>query len=337
MNPLISIVIPVFNGEKFIKNCVESIVVQTIKEIQIIIVDDGSQDNTLSILRILESKDERIEVIHQNNAGVSAARNIGLQAVQAEWVLFVDADDKIEPDYCLSLLDAASDLCTDVIIARPSSKGQSRHSLLQEKQKLVQACLSYNESSYSFNIDAPWGKLFRYRVICEKHICFPEELTRSEDAYFCLRFYEAADSIGVLNQFGYIHMEREGSICHRFESDSIEMLEKILCLNQQWIMTYHSGEESYLNALWYRVLPGIVECERSFFLHPEFSGKLIFEYQKFLRQPMICLAIHNLKLSTMLNKQYKMRLSFYKLHLGWLFILLKKSMKNSLDIKEIEK
>ena len=161
MNPLISIVIPVFNGEKFIKNCVESIVVQTIKEIQIIIVDDGSQDNTLSILRILESKDERIEVIHQNNAGVSAARNIGLQAVQAEWVLFVDADDKIEPDYCLSLLDAASDLCTDVIIARPSSKGQSRHSLLQEKQKLVQACLSYNESSYSFNIDAPWGKLFR--------------------------------------------------------------------------------------------------------------------------------------------------------------------------------
>ena len=322
MNPIVSIVIPVFNGEKFIKDCIESVMAQTVKDLQIIVVDDGSEDHTLSMLRVLESEDERIEVIHQNNTGVSAARNTGLQAVRAEWVLFVDADDKIEPDYCSSLLDAAYCLHTDVVIARQSSEGQPRYCLLQEKEKLVQACLSYNESSYPFNIDAPWGKIFRYRVISEKHICFPEELTRSEDAYFCLQFYEAADSIGVLNQFGYIHTEREGSICRSFAPDAPEILERVLRVNQQWIMTHHSHEESYLNALWYRVLPGIVECERNFFLHPDFSGKLGFEYQEFLRQPMVHQAIHNLKLSVVIIKQYKFRLLLYKLHLGWLFIMI---------------
>ena len=137
MNPIVSIVIPVFNGEKFIKDCIESVMAQTVKELQIIVVDDGSEDHTLSILRVLESEDERIEVIHQNNAGVSAARNTGLQAVRAEWVLFVDADDKIEPDYCSSLLDAAYCLHTDVVIARQLLEGQPRYYLLQEKEKLV--------------------------------------------------------------------------------------------------------------------------------------------------------------------------------------------------------
>ena len=103
MKPIVSIVIPVFNGEAFIKNCITSVINQTIQELQIIVVDDGSKDNTLQILRAFENEDERIEVIHQDNAGVSAARNAGLQSVQSEWVLFVDADDTIMPEY-LSLI-----------------------------------------------------------------------------------------------------------------------------------------------------------------------------------------------------------------------------------------
>lgn len=324
MSPTVSIIIPVFNGEKFIEDCIKSIKAQTIKDLQVIIVDDGSRDHTLSILKALELEDERIEVIHQNNAGVSAARNAGLQVVQAEWVLFVDADDTIAPDYCASLLDAANYLHADVVIARQLAETRPRYYLFQEKEKLVQACLSYNESCYPFNIDAPWGKIFRHRVICEKNICFPEELTRSEDAYFCLQFYEAANSIGILNQFGYVHTEREGSICRSFVPTAPEMLEKVLRKNQEWVITSHPGEKKYLNALWFRVLPGIVECERTFFLHHDFSGRLKSEYQEFLRQPTVHQAICNLKLTDVKIKQYKFRLIFYKLHLGWAFITIKK-------------
>lgn len=323
MKPIVSIVIPVFNGEAFIKNCITSVINQTIKELQIIIVDDGSKDNTLQILRAFENEDERIEVIHQDNAGVSAARNAGLQSVQSEWVLFVDADDTIMPEYCASMLEAVDRLNADVVIARPSSDEQRYCYLLQEKEKLMQACLSYNETTYPFNIDAPWGKMFRFRIISEQHIHFPEELTRSEDAFFCLQFYEVADGIGILNQLGYTHTEREGSICRSFAPDAPEILERILCVNQQWVMMHHPDEARYLNALWFRVLPGIVECERTLFLHPDFSGKLEYEYQKMLRYPMIHQAIRSLKISDMPTKQYKLRLVFYKLNLGWIFIRIK--------------
>lgn len=100
MQPLISIIIPVFNGERFVRKCIESTLIQTLSELQIIIVDDGSDDRTLEILNKLAAEDKRIMVIHQDNGGVSKARNVGLQAVAAEWVLFVDADDTIAPDYC---------------------------------------------------------------------------------------------------------------------------------------------------------------------------------------------------------------------------------------------
>lgn len=323
MQPLISIIIPVFNGERFVRKCIESTLIQTLSELQIIIVDDGSDDRTLEILNKLAAEDKRIMVIHQDNGGVSKARNVGLQAVAAEWVLFVDADDTIAPDYCASMLEAARFLEADVVIAHPYIEKQPQNDILQEKEKLIQACLSYDEISYSFNIDAPWGKIFRYRVICERHICFPENLIRSEDALFCVQFYEAAEKIGILNQFGYCHTEREGSLCHSFMKNAPEILENVLSENYHWVMENHLNEKVYMSALWYRVLPGIVECEKSFFLHPNFSGNLVREYRKFLKQTMVNLAIHRLKFSDVKSKQYRLRLIMYKLHLGSLFIMIK--------------
>lgn len=323
MKPLISIIIPVFNGEQFVKKCIDSIRIQTVNELQIIIVDDGSFDCTLEILNKLAAEDKRIIVIHQDNGGVSKARNVGLQAVTADWVLFVDADDMIAPDYCASMLEAACFLDADVVIAHPHVEKQPKNNILQGKKKLIQACLSYDEISYPFNIDAPWGKIFRYRVICERHICFPEKLLRSEDAFFCLQFYDAAEKIGILNQLGYFHTEREGSLCHCFMKNAPEILENVLRENYQWVMKCYSGEKEYVRALWYRVLPGIVECEKSFFLHPDFAGNLVRDYRKFLKQTLVNLAIHKLKLADVKGKQYRLRLIFYKLRLGGLFIMIK--------------
>lgn len=326
MKSLISVIIPVYNGEAFVEKCIKSVLAQSISDLQIIMVDDGSSDGTLSILHEYALKDSRIEVIHQENGGVSKARNAGLAIVRGEWVLFIDSDDSVTPDYCESMLNAAQLLSIDILIARPGTERQEQPYILKEHEKLMQACLSYDEISFSFNIDAPWGKLFRSSLIKENQICFPETLTRSEDAYFCLCAYEYAKTIGVLNQFGYIHNEREGSLCRSYTSNAPEILEKILIENQKWVVEHHPNEADYSCALWYRVLPGIIECEKAFFLHSHNQSTLFqiaIAYQRFLNQKMVQKAIRCLKISDMFNRQYRIRLLFYKLHLGWLFIMVK--------------
>ena len=89
----VSIIVPVYNAEDYIKKCISSICTQSVSELQIILVDDGSTDNSLEICRQLQKNDNRIEVFHQENQGASAARNKGMQLANAEWVMFVDSDD----------------------------------------------------------------------------------------------------------------------------------------------------------------------------------------------------------------------------------------------------
>ena len=325
--PVISIIIPVYNGEKFIGNCVESVLLQTYKEIQVIVIDDGSKDNTLNILKKYAEEDSRIEIIHKENGGVSKARNIGIDSSKGNWIIFIDADDYIKPDYCARMLEATNIYRSDVVIAKPYEGNKEDVTLMQEKDKLIKACLSFDESSYDFNIDAPWGKIFRAEIIKNNRIMFPENLKRSEDAYFCMSFYYYAKTIVNLNYFGYCHVERIGSICKSFCIDSTDILESIISTNNEWCMKHFDNKKDYAFALYYRVLPGISECENNYFLHLENKNskwKNAVEYQKFLNKEKIKEAIFNLKTKEILNRKYKLRLLFYKMKLGWLFILLKK-------------
>lgn len=243
MRPLISMIVPVYNGENFIEKCIKSILDQSLKELQIIIVNDGSNDNTAAVLEKYESSDPRVKIITQENGGVSKARNAALEIAGGEWTAFVDADDFIKEDYCENMLAAANRLSTDVLISCSHREGEKGEWLMDSHDKLIQACFSFDEGSFSFNIDAPWGKLYRTSLIRENHIRFPENLRRSEDAYFCIRVYEQAENIGVFNQCGYHHIERDGSLCKSYAPDAMEMLEFILKANQELLDQYHPSEK----------------------------------------------------------------------------------------------
>ena len=332
MRPLISMIVPVYNGENFIEKCIKSILDQSLKELQIIIVNDGSNDNTAAVLEKYESSDPRVKIITQENGGVSKARNAALEIAGGEWTAFVDADDFIKEDYCENMLAAANRLSTDVLISCSHREGEKGEWLMDSHDKLIQACFSFDEGSFSFNIDAPWGKLYRTSLIRENHIRFPENLRRSEDAYFCICVYEQAENIGVFNQCGYHHIERDGSLCKSYAPDAMEMLEFILKANQELLDQYHPSEKKYEEAFCYRVLPGIVECEKSYFLNRNNEKRFMsnaFAYQKFLNQPMFKRAISGLQISAVKNRQYKVRLLSYKLHLGWIFLLLKRAQMKS--------
>lgn len=325
MKSLISIIIPVFNGEHFIRKCLGSVINQTYKDLQIIVIDDGSTDNTYQILKDYQQKDFRIEIIHQSNGGVSKARNAGLKSAKGQWVCFIDADDYIETNYCENMVNKVKELEADVLIAGKIENALDDSDLL-DKYRLIQACLSYDEQSFPFNVDAPWGKIFKLSIIKDNNIFFPERLTRSEDAYFCMLFYNHANKINYLNHFGYNHIERDGSLCRSYSPSSLNMLETIIIENQNWVNTNFKNDSNIAFSLWYRVLPGIVECENSFFLHQECKESLLKKlilYQSFLNKTIICKAIKKLKLKEVHSLNYRIRLMFYKLKLGWFFLLIK--------------
>ncbi|HEY8803664.1 MAG TPA: glycosyltransferase, partial [Clostridium sp.] len=102
-NPLISIIVPIYKVEVYIRNCVDSILNQTYKNLEIILVDDGSPDNCGNICEEYSSKDKRIKVIHKKNGGLSSARNAGLDIASGEYIGFIDSDDWIEGDMYESL------------------------------------------------------------------------------------------------------------------------------------------------------------------------------------------------------------------------------------------
>ena len=113
----ISVIVPVFNAEKTLERCVNSIINQTYSKFEIILVDDGSLDNSLKICDKYKKQDSRIKVIHQENGGVSKTRNVGLANATGEWILFVDSDDLIDRELCKKVYDCAignkSLLCLD--------------------------------------------------------------------------------------------------------------------------------------------------------------------------------------------------------------------------------
>lgn len=103
-NPKISIIVPVYNAERYLHRCIESILAQTFKDFELLLIDDGSKDNSGYICNEYAGKDERVKVWHKENGGVSSARNVGLDNVKGEWVTFVDSDDYISSNYFDNLL-----------------------------------------------------------------------------------------------------------------------------------------------------------------------------------------------------------------------------------------
>ncbi|HIY14355.1 MAG TPA: glycosyltransferase [Candidatus Alistipes cottocaccae] len=117
MNPKVSVIIPVYNVERFLTRCLDSVVAQTLREIEIICVNDGSPDRSIDILNRYAVQDDRVRVISQENRGLGGARNRGVDAAAGEYVLFVDSDDWIDPEYCRALYDAARETGADVACA----------------------------------------------------------------------------------------------------------------------------------------------------------------------------------------------------------------------------
>lgn len=219
MQSLISVIVPVYNAEDRLGKCVQSILSQTYTNIELILVDDGSTDNSLSLCRNYAQNDSRVIVVHQNNQGVSAARNQGIALSKGDWVAFVDADDYLSDDYLSKLSLKADD--NQIVISgcnKVSFQGDIEYS-----HKIFQpATLTLANVAHAKIWDdillfgTPWGKLFESKVIKENNISFPIGYQLHEDHQFYFDVLIHATKISTIAYAGYYYVNSgAGSLSRR--------------------------------------------------------------------------------------------------------------------------
>lgn len=211
---MISVIVPIYKCEKYLEKCIESIVNQTYKDLEIILVDDGSPDGCAEICDQWARKDERIIVIHKENGGVSSARNTGMGIAKGEFLYFVDADDYIELELCSKVMACFNQQDTDIVVFDANIvdingmvKG-STETLTQgviDSAEALLLLMSGKINSYA------WNKIYRRHVF--DYVRFP--IGRLwEDVATCYKLFMKSTNVYCLPEKLYYYMQREGSIVH---------------------------------------------------------------------------------------------------------------------------
>lgn len=207
---LISIIIPAYNMEKYLENCVKSVLNQTYSDIEIIIIDDGSIDNTCKIEESLSNADKRVKIIRQRNKGVSMARNAGIEEAKGEYIAFVDADDEIEPEYIETLVlgISKSELATICYSSQKDDFNNSNISRDYNVSSKYMLSKIYSEREVDGYV---WNKLFKSNIIHANNIRFPEDITIWEDMYFVIRYLMCISNVNINTKILYYYRYRDGS------------------------------------------------------------------------------------------------------------------------------
>lgn len=199
--PLVTVIVPVYNGEKYINDCIDSILKQEYSNIELILVDDGSTDNSYNLLEKWLKKDKRINVLHQNNAGVSVARNNGIDKAKGEFITFVDVDDYIEKDYISYFYKLIKKFDADIALTPMPNKFEGKYAKIDEKindeikiwngEKATCEMLYYNIAI------GPWNKLISKKLIDKFNIRFNPKLSYGEGFNFSVDCFQRAKKIAV--------------------------------------------------------------------------------------------------------------------------------------------
>lgn len=219
--PKISVIVPVYNVERFLPNCIESLMAQTIRDIEFILVDDGSPDHCGEICDRYALMDSRIRVIHQPNRGVSAARNAGLDAAEGEYIGFVDPDDWIAPEMYEAMIDAMEKHNADLVACGYDYYDEECNIDKNRLYKTRPDEILTREELYRHLSDMPptirhgvCSKAFRFRTLKNLNLRFDEKLHSSEDLDFLMRYLEQVEKTVFVHKPFYKNTVRSGSATH---------------------------------------------------------------------------------------------------------------------------
>lgn len=215
--PYVSLIIPVYNAEKYLRRCLDSAIQQTFQDMEIIVVNDGSEDTSLDICREYEQMDRRFHIIDKENTGVSDSRNRAIAAAKGAYLQFMDSDDWLAPDATESLVYAAEKFNADLVIA---DFYRVDGAVFTEKQHIRERGLLTREAYAEYMMQDPadfyygvlWNKLYRRSIIEEHHLEMNAELRWCEDFLFNLSFIRYAETFTAIQTPIYYYMKRKGSL-----------------------------------------------------------------------------------------------------------------------------
>ena len=255
-NPKVSIIVPAYNVEHYIEKCLFSLIRQTLKDIEIIVIDDGSIDNTYSIACTFKDEDKRIKVIQQENAGPSKARNEGLKLAKGEYISFIDADDWIDNDFIKKLYDAAKTSDSDIAAA----------TIIRKREKSQKYRVHYTEEKVYETLDDKikicniptccyvWNKLYKKELLNDT---FFEEGRLFEDVLWLPEIIKKANKLVTVPNTNYYYWVNNNSIVKKFPSATKQ---KDSYIAKKYIKKFFEENNLYLSKKQKTFTKRIIHC-----------------------------------------------------------------------------
>lgn len=328
--PNVSIIIPIYNVEQYLRRCVDSVLQQTLENIEIILVDDGSPDNCPLICDQYKAQDNRVKVVHKKNGGLSSARNAGLKIATGEYILFLDSDDWIEPETAEELVSIAEKYRVDFVRFRPMYAGWPNHSDgelcdfgtekgmregIYQRSDMIEEIYPRLFATPELTLGvvvAAWRSLYGHAFLKENNILFDEEIRYSEDTIFSAKVVVAAQSFFYLDGPRYYHyFYNHKSITKSYKKDYWENNKRLIqCFERE----YGKYEQyNFSTQLWLHKLYCVVEA-----LGHRKSFSEGIEREKFCAQ--ICndmITIEAMKHINLMNVSWKVKLFCLLIKMKW--------------------
>ena len=283
MNAKISVIIPVYKVEPYLRQCLDSVVNQTYKNLEIILIDDGSPDNCGKICDEYAERDERIVVIHKKNGGLSAARNDRLKLAAGQWISFVDPDDWCELDMYEKSIAKAIETSADMIIFSPYQNSRHKEERIhafstdfvtEDPKMISQLQLSALNVYYTplsqdhrWGQGFPWDRLYKSSVIKDNNLTFSESVRANEDVIFNILAFQYVKKVAFFDLALYHWRMNPASIGHKYTPDRVEVDREVYQVMEDIGKTYGLSEE-YFQAVYLRTVNNILALGQRCFFHP---------------------------------------------------------------------
>lgn len=290
-----SVIVPVYNVEKYLHKCVDSILSQTFKNFECILVDDGSPDNCPRICDDYAKKDSRIKVIHKENGGLSSARNAGLDVAQGEYICFVDSDDYIAENLLKKVGSKFEETQSDMIVFNYNCVGENAEFFWYTRFEVDEYEINSNKERFDFILEKvlrskinweSWNRVYKKKIIDKNQIRFVDNRRIfAEDLYFTMCYLLHAKKISVIEDKLYNYMSRPDSIMGQNKKIKVQ---KFVHLNKEIYCYIKEKQNKYFLKNYYRMFYLIMENEtRNYSLESILNEILKMEKSLFFRRNLL--------------------------------------------------